>query len=290
MELCEACGTENRNKAKFCRGCARPLLPIAAGVDLTDKASNRALRCGVCQAIHSRGAKTCQACGLPLDEPKSDDTPQAQPTQGQKARRWPLLGILALAGAVIFWWGANQKEPVEVIEGGEVVIDAQPALAPEKPTQLPAPAPSASAAAPSIETAMNADEKAHFDELVKREAERAEKARKTIARLAAQEKAASEASAAKSVAAERLRNETARQAITQPGAAEPVDSKTAATAPKPSPPPARVSVEQACAKASNFLSRDLCRVDACREAINIRDPICVWYRKLDEERRSRLAN
>ena len=50
------------------------------------------------------------------------------------------------------------------------------------------------------------------------------------------------------------------------------------------------SVEQACANTSNFIARDLCRIDACRAAGNARDPICVWYRRLEEGRRNRLAN
>lgn len=289
MELCEACGTENRDKAKFCRGCARPLLPIAAGTDLTDKASNRALRCGVCQAIHSRGATTCQACGLPLDEPQPDAPPEVEPAQGKKAWRWPLLGVLALVGAVIVLWGSNQKEPVEVIEGGEVVLDAQPAVGLEAPTPLAVAAHSESAAAPSIEATMSAAEKAHFEELVEREAERAEKARQAIARQAAKEGAVQQARTARA-AAERQRTETARQTLDQPPPSAPADSKAATVTQVPLPPVTKVSVEQACAKTTNFLSRDLCRVAACRDASNARDPICVWYRKLDEERRSRLAN
>ncbi|MEZ5700721.1 MAG: hypothetical protein R3E42_00205 [Burkholderiaceae bacterium] len=58
----------------------------------------------------------------------------------------------------------------------------------------------------------------------------------------------------------------------------------------PSTAPTRTTVEQACAKETNFLARDLCRVDACRVAANANDPICVWYRRLEEERRNRLNN
>lgn len=164
------------------------------------------------------------------------------------------------------------------------------------PVGLPAPAPAEpeEAAAPVAAT-LGAEEKAHFEELVKREAERAEKARQTVARLAAQEKAAKEAKEARAARApaERQRKEEVSQTIdptetsTQAGASQPLQAEAVAPATATRP---RLSVEQACASASNFIARDLCRVDACRDAGNASDPICVWYRQLEEERRNRLSN
>ena len=287
MERCETCGTENREGAKFCRGCARPLLPIPANADAASVHSNRALRCGVCQAIHARDASECVACGNPLVASQTIPTPEAA-ASGAPARPGRWFGLLALFVVITglgVWALGPTTESREKAEAASQV-DPQPAgLA------APVPAEPEEAAAPVAAT-LGAAEKAHFEELVKREAERAEKARQTVARLAAQEKAAKEARAARA-AAERQRKEEASQAIDPPavsaraGASQPLQGEV--VAPAPATPP-RQSVEQACASASNFIARDLCRVDACRDTGNARDPICVWYRQLEEERRNRLSN
>ena len=293
MERCETCGTENRKGAKFCRGCARALLPIPADAAATDVHSNRALRCGVCQAIHARDASECVACGNPLValQPIATSESGVSATPARSGRWLGLLALLAVAVGLGFW------ALVPTAETREDAVAVSLVNAP--PVGLPAPAPAEpeEAAAPVAAT-LGAEEKAHFEELVKREAERAEKARQTVARLAAQEKAAKEAKEAKEAraaraAVERQRKEEARQTIdpsetsAQADASQPLQGEAVAPATATRP---RLSVEQACASASNFIARDLCRVDACRDAGNARDPICVWYRQLEEERRDRLSN
>ena len=288
MERCETCGTENREGAKFCRGCARALQPIPSDAVAADSHSNRALRCGICKAIHSRGALACAACGNPLGalQPLAATEAEVKEATAQTGRWLGLSAFLVAATAVGFWFLAPSG-PAEPREGAATApLSNMPAV--EHP--VPANPEPVEAAAP-VAAALGAEEKAHFEELVKREAERAEKARQTVARLAAQEKAAQVARAARAVA-ERQRAEAARQAVAAPEAvvrAGVPQSPGEAVAAAPAMPP-KLSVEQACANTSNFIARDLCRIDACRAAGNARDPICVWYRRLEEERRNRLAN
>ena len=60
-----------------------------------------------------------------------------------------------------------------------------------------------------------------------------------------------------------------------------------APAPAPVPAPAQ-TVEQTCADSSNFLSRDLCRVRACRNPAVAGDPVCVRFREMEAANRSRM--
>jgi hypothetical protein len=85
-------------------------------------------------------------------------------------------------------------------------------------------------------------------------------------------------------------------------------AKEAAVAATAVPPPAPVAVApvqpppvlaapnsvktvvQTCAAETNMIARDFCRIDACRQPANVTDAICVSYRKMEAERRARMAN
>src|SRR3990167_5580490 len=98
MAVCKACGTENRNKAKFCRGCAAPLPPepaSARGGVLPEHV------CPTCKARNSAKALFCQACGVPLVPPSVAFLPMPElPGSGTRQRAGLLLvgGALVLAG------------------------------------------------------------------------------------------------------------------------------------------------------------------------------------------------
>ena len=286
MERCETCGTENREGAKFCRGCARALLPISP--EVADTYSNRALRCGVCKAIYSRGASECAACGNPLGALQPLATPVSEATAAAaKTGRWRyLFAVLVTATAVGFWLLSAPRPAESRDDAAAIPLARMPAVE----HSVPANAEPVEAAAP-VAAALGAEERAHFEDLVKREAERAEKARLNVVRLVAQEKAAQKARADR-ITAERQRAEAGRQAVVSPedvarAGVPQSPSEAVATDPAIAPKP---SVEQACASASNFIARDLCRVEACRAVDNARDPICLWYRQLEKDRRDRLAN
>lgn len=70
---------------------------------------------------------------------------------------------------------------------------------------------------------------------------------------------------------------------TEPAVATPV----AAPAATPAPSPAQ-TVDQSCADSSNFLSRDFCRVRACRNPAMAGDPVCVRFREMEAASRRRM--
>lgn len=49
------------------------------------------------------------------------------------------------------------------------------------------------------------------------------------------------------------------------------------------------TVDQSCADSSNFLTRDFCRVRACRNPAMAGDPVCVRFREMEATNRSRAA-
>lgn len=71
---------------------------------------------------------------------------------------------------------------------------------------------------------------------------------------------------------------------TEPAVATPVAAAPAAT---PAPSPAQ-TVDQSCADSSNFLSRDFCRVRACRNPAMAGDPVCVRFREMEAASRRRM--
>lgn len=73
---------------------------------------------------------------------------------------------------------------------------------------------------------------------------------------------------------------------TEPAAARPVVAAAAPTL-APVPAPAQ-TVDQTCADSSNFLTRDLCRVRACRSAAMASDPVCVRFREMETANRNRM--
>ena len=148
MERCEVCGTENRGNAKFCRGCARALMPIEADTEAQKLASNRALRCGECQAIYSRGATVCAACGHPLDKTVSPVEPDPPRTPRANRLGWVIgaVALLAAAGMVGVWTTSGQR----TVPGLEAPAAAQ---APVSDTALRAAAlPPTEPVAPRMET------------------------------------------------------------------------------------------------------------------------------------------
>jgi hypothetical protein len=49
-------------------------------------------------------------------------------------------------------------------------------------------------------------------------------------------------------------------------------------------------VDETCADRGNFLSRDLCRIQACGNAAQAGDPVCVRFREMEEANRNRASN
>lgn len=86
-------------------------------------------------------------------------------------------------------------------------------------------------------------------------------------------------------------SETAPVAAAPPREAPPAATtaaNTAASAPAPVAPPA--SADERCADRSNFITRDLCRIQACRDPALAADPVCVRFRAMEQANRTRGAD
>lgn len=56
----------------------------------------------------------------------------------------------------------------------------------------------------------------------------------------------------------------------------------------PAAPPA--SADERCADRANFITRDLCRIQACRDPALVADPVCVRFRAMEQANRNRGAD
>src|SRR3990167_2471363 len=152
MAVCKACGTENRNKAKFCRGCAAPLPPepaSARGGVLPEHV------CPTCKARNSAKALFCQACGVPLVPPSVAFHPMPElPGSGPRQRAGLLLvGVaLVLAGLGTWWKLSHTSDPASLAATPEATVPAAPANGPAPPAPAPTPEP----AVPDLATASTA--------------------------------------------------------------------------------------------------------------------------------------
>ena len=333
MVVCGECGAENRDRARFCRGCTQPLVAVTV-VDEPDtvaevpglppadggaprKKSTRP--CPACKAPNPRRSLSCLACGEPLgqrrkalnaskaeandqgaapDASSSVSAPVVPASSRAAPARvyWKLAAVLLAVGVVVWWYSAFRAQ----LPSPPPEVAAQ--VAPVPSAQQPAAA-SSPQAEPSVSTvptltpsadAVNADGTPAVTQLSQAiEEVRLREERKEAERLAAQEKARA-ARIAERQRAQEARLQAAREAAAAAAAAAaappPPAPVVAAPAPAPAAPPPPKTVAQLCAGATNFLARDFCRIEACQQAANVNDAICVSYRRMDAERRARMAN
>lgn len=249
--VCTACGTENRDKARFCRGCARPIGSTTPAEPETPPRPRG----------HDRGSK-------------SSSTPPGERAASAPGR-W-LGGALAvlLVTGLAAWalWPAGQ--PVAVVPLSAPVAEAV-AVVPVSANALPnplavAPGPAPVAAPPPAPGALPDP---------------------AAARPGAPARAGAPATrpVAAPVPSRPAATSTTRNAPAEPvPASVPVSAEPAAPV---APAPARSrSVDETCADRSNFLSRDLCRIQACGNAALAGDPVCVRFREMEEANRRRGDN
>ena len=77
--------------------------------------------------------------------------------------------------------------------------------------------------------------------------------------------------------------------VTVAAPAAPARNDTATSAPvveaPPVPAPKLRSVDDSCADRSNFLTRDICRIQACGNPAMAGDPVCVRFREMEAANR-----
>lgn len=280
--VCPSCGKENRDQARFCRGCASPLDRPGgdAGSDeVARERANRALR-------RARRRK------------RSGQRAEQQPAWWRWAGAMT-AGMLVLA---IGWWlGAHQSTPAPAQAAPLAAVPAAlPAVA-----QTASPAPSVTGA-PSVVAEPAAGAEAVTPPSTPEAAAAVDRLRHSVELLEQQdrERAAAQEQYRQKLVLEQKRLDDARRragatpaaaASTHSGATEPAPVATAtpaepapvAAAAPPPPPAARsvASVDQLCAGSDNVFARDFCRIRECGKAVFANDPICVRFRQMDEARR-----
>lgn len=257
--VCPSCGVENREKARFCLGCA-------VSLDRSGEAPPEAT------LQPPRRPQAVWAGGIAEGE--------TAPTRGALTAGW--VGALLLVAALAGWWVlahpprsvASTAQPSVPPTTRPVPVDALPAVAsPGTGSSDPAPPPPSPAAVLAAERLRESVEGlAERDRVHQRELEQQRsKVAKELQR------------------AEEARRRAEGPSMPRPVGAEPAQPATAAaTAPAPGAAPAVVpgaTVDQLCAGSSNFLARDFCRIRECGKPSFASDPVCVRFRQMDEARR-----
>ena len=185
-------------------------------------------------------------------------------------------------GAAAVWWGLR---PAATPAAQPVVAEVSPVIA--APAPLAASAEAARPPAPAASLVQAAPEQPPAPVLQSMQTPTATPARES--RLLAERERMPRASPRNgSQPAAVTAPRDAVRPPTEPAAARPVLAAAAPTpAPVPAPAPAQ-TVDQTCADSSNFLTRDLCRVRACRSAAMASDPVCVRFREMETANRSRM--
>lgn len=250
MAVCGACGTENRDKARFCRGCARPLAPASA----------------------TPAGEPQSSAPASASAPKHGSSRRDATAPGAGRSRWVVVG-LALAVAVLATGWLGMRDRVTPAAALPAVEAAPGPSAPSEPTVASlSPAGTATAApAPGLIKAqlpVAEPERPAAERRAKAERDRVARERQRVAR-----------------SPEPPRPEPVRR---QAEPAVPPVAVAVAPAAVQAPQPA-TTVEQTCAGSGNFLSRDLCRVRACRSPAMVGDPICVRYKEMENANRNRQS-
>lgn len=250
MAVCGACGTENRDKARFCRGCARPLSPVPAAP------------AGEAQSLAPAFVRP----------PEHAPSLRAAPLPGAGVPRWLVAGLALAVTVLAAGWllARSGVPPAAAVPGLE---RAQEASAPLEPSATsPGPADTATAA--------------HGPEPVKAQPPAPESERPAVAERQAPVQPDRVAQERQRVvrATEPPRPEPVRrQAEPAVPAVPPVAvAPVAVQAPQPT-----TTVDQSCADSSSFIARDICRVRACRSPAMASDPVCVRYKEMEEASRNR---
>lgn len=273
--VCPSCGKENRDQARFCRGCARPL--VAPG---GEAASDEAARERAHRAL--RRARRNKRSGQSAARPPA-------------WLRWAgamTAGTLVLATG--WWLGAHQTAPAPARAASLAVAPAArraaepPAVAP--PNAVLSSGADAAAPQPTPEAAAAVDRLRHSVELLEQQdRERAAAQAQQRQKLALEQKRLDAARRR----AEATDAATAAPAAAQAATPEPAPPLSAAARPAPlspsavTPPAARpaAGVDQLCADSGNVFARDFCRIRECDKAAHASDPVCVRFRQMDEARR-----
>lgn len=282
MVVCGACGTDNRDSARFCRGCAKALAPLTANPPAEAQAEASAVSrgpvqtCPACQASNPLAATACKSCGVSLVPDLALPAPSTAPAAsgGTMGRLVVMAGLLLATTVVGAWWfGVQGRAPAPVVSSVTAIPADSPSVAMGADTSV-AVVPEHNAIIPPGKEAHVAAAKA--DRATASARERQVREQQKQAALERRQQADRDQSAAEqrraTLALEQQRSEqVARQKAMQEAASQ--------------PPAPVMTVELSCASSSNFISRDICRLRECGKASFASDPICIRFREMEEESR-----
>lgn len=295
MLICVACGTENRDKARFCLGCAKSLTPTpdestvdAAAPAEKAKAPGPVQVCPACQVSNPLAATVCKSCKaslVPDVTSPAQVAPVAVATSATTPRLLAKVGAAFLVLAVGAWWLGSMGRPSDGLEvssaavpAPELAVTATPSAPSETVTTTVSEAGSATVAEESASAAKAARaKKLAADRDRKKRVEREERDR-----IAAQEQQRV------AQAQEQQRAEQAKRVAEQQAARDKAAERAAAAA-RAQAAVAVKSVEQSCASSGNFFAREVCKVKTCGDAAFARDPVCVRFRQAEAENRKELS-
>lgn len=252
--VCPHCGIDNRDRARFCLGCAAPL--------------DRAVE---------------PASTTPQRRKRRRSGPSRRAKPAWRARLAGGLALVALMVAVGVWMLGRDPEP-QALRATPTAPTALESAAPQAPEATPAttaPATPETAISPMAREATQRLQ-ASVERLAEQDRER-EAAHAQQARLVEQRRAEE--------ARRRIEAEPLPRPV-PPTSRPPERINPLPPTPAPAPTPtgavgaAPPGVEQLCA-ADNFLSRDFCGIRECAKPANASDPLCVRFRQMEEARRQR---
>ncbi len=253
--VCAACGAENRDKARYCRGCAQPLVPLAPGAVPTAAAPERRSRSRTRRKAADRAAV---------------------PWWKHPAAGWSVAAALAVGGLGAWWGLPGAQVPAAAAPTAPVSVSA-PAL-----TALPTWPPTAPVPSAAIESTVTAEQPVPVPAA----------ASAPLAGETVRATAAPLANRAPRTPKPRAEPSPPTAPAEAPAASRqpPNPASPAETAPPAAPAARTPTVDERCADRSNFLSRDLCRIQACGNPALAADPVCVRFREMEAANRERLGN
>ena len=281
MALCDACGMDNREKAKFCRGCARALVTPVDVPAAPVPAPGPVQVCAACQTANPLAATVCKSCRTSLvpDWVAPPVPVSTQAASGGSGKAVVLIGLVLVLGAG-GWWGFRDAGSSGAAPSETLSAEAHQAAS--LPSVTPTAAITQTTSTTATQPSVTEREQRARDE---RRRVAAEKKRQQAER----EQAAADERERLALAQAQQRTERAAQQKAAQEAAARAQLALASATPAAPPPPAK-TVEQTCAGSSNFFSREVCRFQTCRDATFASDPVCIRHREMEAANRRAVTN
>ncbi|WP_310320475.1 zinc ribbon domain-containing protein [Hydrogenophaga palleronii] len=289
MAVCIACGTDNRDKALFCRGCATSMVALVGSTAAAPTApapdtapSGPTQTCPACQAKNSLVATSCKNCRISLvpdmvAPPKT--IPAAVAPSSSNAKLVVMVSLALVTTAVGTWWWSAQGGSSAPVAAQAVPVITQTTGLGIEATESSAPVPEKPVVSTDAASVVAAEAQATRIKEQAAAVASADRARRIRER---KEKEARELAAAEKLraaqAAEQRQAEQARRRAEETARQKAAEAAALAAA---KPPPPVQTVDTICASSTNFVAREVCRTRECKNPAFTKDPVCVRFREVE---------